>query len=90
MALAAVTALNAGAFKLSNGVQVPLVDSREYLPFTLPNGLRVIAVSDRDAETSAAALEVSVGCWSDPPEIAGMAHFVEHMCFLGTETYPNE
>lgn len=27
---------------------------------------------------------------SDPKEIPGLAHFCEHMLFLGTEKYPNE
>lgn len=38
---------------------------------------------------SAAALQVSVGSFSDG-EIDGLAHFCEHMCFLGTEKFPDE
>lgn len=30
------------------------------------------------------------GYMSDPDEIPGLAHFCEHMLFLGTEKYPNE
>lgn len=35
---------------------------------------------------------MSVGCgyMNDPPELPGLAHFCEHMLFLGTEKYPNE
>jgi secreted Zn-dependent insulinase-like peptidase len=31
---------------------------------------------------------VKVGSFSDPPEIPGMAHFLEHMVFMGSEKYP--
>lgn len=27
---------------------------------------------------------------SDPPHLPGLAHFCEHMLFLGTEKYPSE
>ncbi|CAL1679211.1 unnamed protein product [Lasius platythorax] len=33
---------------------------------------------------------VGVGGFSDPPEIPGMAHFLEHMVFMGSEKYPQE
>jgi insulysin len=75
-------------YKLSNGVEIPLVDDQVYFPLTLENGLKVLVVSDPHAETAAASVCVSVGCFSDP--IPGLAHFLEHMLFLGTETYPDE
>ena len=34
--------------------------------------------------------DVGVGHFSDPEEIPGLAHFCEHMLFLGTEKYPDE
>lgn len=35
-------------------------------------------------------MEVAAGSFSDPPEAEGLAHFCEHMLFLGTKKYPNE
>lgn len=35
-------------------------------------------------------MDVAVGHFSDPPELPGLAHFLEHMLFLGTEKYPEE
>ena len=35
-------------------------------------------------------MEVAVGSFSDPPEVQGLAHFCEHMLFLGTAKYPDE
>ena len=33
---------------------------------------------------------VEVGAGSDPRTMSGLAHFCEHMCFLGSEKYPGE
>ncbi|XP_013394471.1 nardilysin [Lingula anatina] len=45
----------------------------------------------RDSEKlSAAALCIGVGSFSDPPDIPGLAHFLEHMVFMGSEKYPDE
>lgn len=35
-------------------------------------------------------MSVRVGHFSDPWEVPGLAHFCEHMLFLGTEKYPDE
>ncbi|XP_063992103.1 nardilysin-like [Diachasmimorpha longicaudata] len=39
---------------------------------------------------AACGLCVSVGSFSDPPDIQGLAHFLEHMVFMGSEKYPLE
>lgn len=63
-------------------------DNRHHEALTLDNGLRVLLVSDPDTNTAAAALNVGIGYFSDPPDRAGLAHFLEHMLFLGTRKYP--
>ena len=65
-------------------------DQREYRHIELPNGLRCVLASDSSTEKSSAALDVNVGHFSDPEDVAGLAHFCEHMLFLGTEKYPDE
>jgi insulysin len=63
-------------------------DARQYHAFTLDNGLEVMLISDPEASKGAAALDVNVGSGADPEDRQGLAHFLEHMLFLGTEKYP--
>lgn len=65
-------------------------DKRLYRGLELSNRMKVLLVSDPTTDKSAAALDVNVGYLSDPDYIPGLAHFCEHMLFLGTEKYPNE
>lgn len=64
-------------------------DTRAYKTLVLPNQLEIMLVSDPSAEKSAAALSVGVGLLQDPMSQQGMAHYLEHMLFLGTERYPD-
>ncbi|CAJ0579250.1 unnamed protein product, partial [Mesorhabditis spiculigera] len=65
-------------------------DKRQYRGLILKNDLRVLLVSDSETDKSAAALDVNVGHLMDPWELPGVAHFCEHMLFLGSEKYPVE
>lgn len=63
-------------------------DDRTYTAIVLPNQLQVVLVSDPTLESSAASLTVGVGSAQDPKTQPGLAHYLEHMLFLGTEKYP--
>ncbi len=63
-------------------------DSNQYRYLTLSNGLRVLLTHSPEAKKSAASLAVNVGHFDDPMDRQGLAHFLEHMLFLGTEKYP--
>ena len=56
----------------------------------LKNGLKALLVSDPEAEQSSASLGVNVGSYIDLPNEMGLAHFCEHLLFMGTEKYPSE
>jgi insulysin len=56
----------------------------------LANGLRVLLMSDARLNRSSASLVVDVGQIDDPRDTEGLAHFTEHMLFLGTDKYPEE
>lgn len=63
-------------------------DTRDYRTLVLDNGLNVLLVSDSEADKAAASMNVSVGSAQDPDDLAGLAHYLEHMLFLGTEAFP--
>ena len=64
-------------------------DTATFRRFVLDNGMKVLLVSDPKFNKSAAALSVHTGQIDDPKEREGLAHFLEHMLFLGTEKYPD-
>eukprot|EP00984_Skeletonema_dohrnii_P009084 scaffold3424_cov111-Skeletonema_dohrnii-CCMP3373.AAC.6 len=67
-----------------------LPDKRNYRAITLPNQLTVLLTSDPMTDVESASVHVRAGHFDDPPNRAGLAHFHEHMLFLGTEKYPKE
>ncbi|PIE42485.1 MAG: hypothetical protein CSA47_00345 [Gammaproteobacteria bacterium] len=64
-------------------------DQRDYAYTKLDNGLKLLVISDKAAQRSAAAVDVYVGSSAEPDEFPGLAHFLEHMLFLGTDQYPD-
>ncbi len=64
-------------------------DPRSYRALTLENGLKITLIHDPAADTAAASMDVAIGAGSDPEDREGLAHFLEHMLFLGTEKYPD-
>lgn len=65
-------------------------DTREYRRIVLPNSLQVLLIADPDTDKCAASMSVSVGSFSDPQGLEGLAHFIEHMLFYASEKYPLE
>ncbi|MBC8999729.1 pyrroloquinoline quinone biosynthesis protein PqqF [Pseudomonas sp. N40(2020)] len=55
---------------------------------TLANGLRVTLRHVPELKRSAAALRVAAGSHDVPLVWPGLAHFLEHLLFLGTERFP--
>jgi predicted Zn-dependent peptidase len=55
---------------------------------TLPNGLRAVSINIPHLHSAELALYIKVGSRNDPADKGGLAHFLEHMLFRGTEEYP--
>jgi insulysin len=64
-------------------------DHRQYKYLLLENQLKVLLVEDMQSTQAASSMAVGVGHFDDPEKRPGMAHFLEHMLFLGTEKYPD-
>jgi len=65
-------------------------DQRQHRGLIFRNRMKVMLVSDPTTDKSAASMDVNVGSMNDPEEVPGLAHFLEHMLFLGTEKFPDE
>ncbi|KAJ3510226.1 hypothetical protein NLJ89_g4805 [Agrocybe chaxingu] len=65
-------------------------DDRNYRIIKLDNGLQATLVHDAKADKAAASLDVAVGHLYDPDDMPGLAHFCEHLLFMGTEKFPKE
>ena len=64
--------------------------NREYRHVTLENELEVLLVSHPGTDKAACCCSVGVGQLQDPDDYPGLAHFLEHLLFMGTEEYPSE
>jgi len=66
-------------------LKLPPTEDRPHRFITLENGLEVVLISDPTSDKAAASMDVGVGHLSDPENLAGCAHFCEHLMFMGTK-----
>jgi len=64
-------------------------DRRLFKYIKLSNNLEALLVSDPKTSKAAASLSVSIGS-NHNGSIDGIAHFLEHMLFMGSQKYPDE
>ncbi len=56
-----------------------------FVEHQLPNGLRVVCEATPRVRSAALAFLVRTGSRHETPELHGVSHFLEHMCFKGNE-----
>eukprot|EP00536_Pseudo-nitzschia_multiseries_P006915 jgi/Psemu1/319005/estExt_fgenesh1_pm.C_1530012 len=79
-------------------IETPSVDKRQYKHIYLGgsdiensrNKLQVLLISDPETDKASAAMDIGIGQFCDGKHLPGIAHFLEHMLFIGTEKYPDE
>jgi coenzyme PQQ biosynthesis probable peptidase PqqF len=69
---------------------MPAPAQPHHLHLTLANGLRVSLRHAPRLKRCAAVLRVAAGSHDVPLAWPGLAHFLEHLLFLGTERFPTE
>ena len=57
--------------------------------FTLDNGMDVVVIEDHRAPVVTHMVWYRVGAADEPRGVSGIAHFLEHLMFKGTETIPS-
>ncbi len=55
----------------------------------LPNGLKLSAIAMPHVHRSVLEVQLRIGSRFEKPEENGISHFLEHMLYRGTETYPS-
>ena len=76
--------------KKRNGVLQHVNDGNKYHVHILPNGLQILFIQNKKSNISGAHMYVDVGSFENPIHLPGLAHFLEHMLFMGSDLYPGE
>jgi len=69
---------------------LPKNETRIFETLVLDNGIKTVFVEDKLLERTIISVAVKVGSLANPKEYQGLAHFLEHMLFLGSKKYPDE
>ncbi|KAI5283391.1 Insulinase (Peptidase M16), partial [Ascosphaera aggregata] len=75
--------------RITEALERPIVDDRSYRLIRLSNKLEALLVHDAETDKASAAVDVNVGSFSDPEDLQGLAHCLEHALFMGTEKVSN-
>ncbi|KAM8710478.1 hypothetical protein ACLKA7_017146 [Drosophila subpalustris] len=91
------------ALSLSNGVKAMLISdpgmsqnssasiaSNRTVPSAHSSSSSASSLEQFHGKLAACAVLMGVGSFSEPPEYPGLAHFLEHMIFMGSKKYPEE
>ena len=71
-------------------IEKPKFDNRIFNGGQLENGIKFSIVNDPHLTKSFVSVCLNTGSFSDPSGYEGLAHFLEHMLFMGSKKYPDE
>jgi len=71
-------------------IDKPKFDLRDFVGGTLDNNIKYVFIKDPTLEKSFVTVAVNIGSYSNPKDYDGLAHFLEHMLFMGSKKYPDE
>jgi insulysin len=69
---------------------LPKNETRIFNTEILKNGIKTIYVEDKELDKTIISVSVNIGSYANPKDYQGLAHFLEHMLFLGSKKYPEE
>ena len=81
-------AVAAAGFLLAGALAAPAAFLPEVAHFTLGNGMQVVVIPDRRQPVVTHMLWYKVGSADETPGKSGLAHFLEHLLFKGTQNNP--
>ncbi len=71
-------------------IDIPPNEVRKFKSGILPNKLKYVVIQDETDDSSHVSVAINAGSLNEPIEYMGLAHFLEHMLFLGSKKYPKE
>src|SRR5688572_316107 len=85
---------SAGAFAAAVAISAPVRGGEPiYAPnvtsFALQNGMQVVVIPNHRAPVVTHMVYYKAGAADEVPGKSGIAHFLEHLMFKGTTTYPD-
>ena len=69
---------------------LPKNEKRIFDSELLDNGIKVVYVEDSLSDKTIVSVAVNIGSLANPKDFQGLAHFLEHMLFLGSKKFPDE
>ncbi|MDG6881283.1 Protease 3 precursor [Phocoenobacter uteri] len=73
---------------ISNNIKKSPADTATYQGIQLDNGMTVLLISDPKANKSLMSAVLPIGSMEDPQSQQGLAHYLEHMVFMGSKKFP--
>jgi insulysin len=67
----------------------PKFDNRNYEYGCLDNNIKYVLINDKFLDKSYVTVSVNTGHCNNPKDFGGLAHFLEHVLFLGSNKYPD-
>lgn len=68
---------------------LPYTDMNYYHLYNHKSGMKVLLIQNQNSLVSGASMVIDAGVNKEDPNIYGLAHFTEHMMFLGSQKYPD-
>ncbi|NCO86982.1 MAG: insulinase family protein [Rhodobacterales bacterium] len=78
--------LRASVLSLALLIAAPVAQADTVSTFTLDNGMEVVVIEDHRAPVVVHMVWYRIGSADEPVGASGVAHFLEHLLFKGTET----
>lgn len=85
--IAAVLTLGFGAHASAYSYETVKGDPMQTRIYTLPNGLKVYLSVNKEKPRIQTYIAVRTGSRNDPAETTGLAHYLEHLMFKGTQKF---
>ena len=73
--------------KKNNNIYVPVNCKNTHKYISLDNKLDILFIEDTISVNSCAVVYVECGSNNDPEDVEGLAHFLEHLLFMGSTKY---